>query len=133
MGTLAPIVFASASARLAEARVRAIEADPPLLIVAPTRSAADEFAFSLAVIKGATFGVTRSSVAELVVRTAIPALAAKGLSPSAPLSDEAVAARIADDLMTRQALKYFAPVAHMPGFPRALSRTLGELRMAAIE
>lgn len=106
--------------------------DPPLLIVAPTRSAADEFALSLAAQRGATFGVTRVSVAELVVRIAIPALSARGLTPSAPLSDEAVSARVADDLMTREALKYFAPVADLPGFPRALSRTLAELRMAGV-
>lgn len=133
MKSLTPIVLASAVARLDEARAQALGAGPPLLIVASTRSAADEFAFSLALESGATFGVTRSSVAELVVRTAIPALAAKGLSPSAPLSDEAVAARITDDLMTKSALKYFSPVAEMPGFPRALSRTLGELRMAGVE
>lgn len=131
--TLTSIVFASAATRLKEARQHAIKATPPLLIVAPTRSAADEFAFSIAGQQGATFGVTRSSVAELVVRTAIPALSAKGLTPSAPLSDEAVSARVTDDLMTQQALKYFAPVADMPGFPRALSRTLGELRMAGID
>ena len=130
---LTSIVVASAESRLSAARQHAIKAAPPLLIVAPTRSAADEFAFSIAREKGATFGVTRSSVAELVVRTAIPALSAKGLTPSAPLSDEAVSARVTDDLMTQKALKYFAPVAEMPGFPRALSRTLGELRMAGVE
>jgi hypothetical protein len=133
MKPLTPIVSASAAARLDAARSAAMSAVPPLLVVAPTRSAADEFAFSLAAEKGATFGVTRSSVAELVVQTAIPALAAKGLTPSAPLSDEAVSARVADDLMTRDGLKYFAPVAAMPGFPRALSRTLGELRMAGVD
>jgi len=132
LGSLTPIVFASADARLSEARKHASKASPPLLIVAPTRSAADEFAFSLAADSGATFGITRSSVAEIVVRTAIPALSAQGLTPSAPLSDEAVAARVVDDLMTQQALKYFAPVAEMPGFPRALSRTLAELRMAGV-
>ena len=63
----------------------------------------------------------------------MPALARKGLTPSAPLSDEAVSARITHDLMTNEALKYFSPVADMPGFPRALSRTLGELRMAGID
>ena len=140
MHHLTTIVFASAAARLSAARSRALAAlagggqagGGPLLIVAPTRSAADEFAFSLAAETGATFGVTRSSVAEIVVRTAIPALAAKGLTPSAPLSAEAVSARVTDDLMTRDGLKYFAPVAGMPGFPRALSRTLGELRMAGV-
>ena len=57
--------------------------------------------------KGATFGITRSSVAELVARLAVPALARKGLTPSAPLSDEAVSARVTDDLMTKEALEIF--------------------------
>ena len=133
MKPLTSIVLPSASARLAGARDRIAGLEPPVVIVAPTRAAADEFAFSLAHLKGATFGVTRSSVAEMVARLAVPALARKGLTPSAPLSDEAVSARIAHDLLTDDALEYFAPVAHMPGFPRALSRTLGELRMAAID
>jgi hypothetical protein len=131
--TLTSIVVSSAETRLSEARALAIKAATPILIVAPTRSAADEFAYSLAREQGATFGVTRSSVAGLVVRTAIPALSSNGLTPSAPLSDEAVSARVADDLMTQEALKYFAPVAELPGFPRALSRTLGELRMAGVD
>ena len=109
-----------------------MEIDPPVLVVAPTRAAADEFAFSLASAKGATFGVTRSSVAELVARLALPALAKKGLTPSASLSDEAVSARVADVLLKDGALKYFEPVAHMPGFPRALSRTLSDIRMSGL-
>ena len=133
MKPLTSIVLPSAAARLADARARIAAIDPPIAIIAATRSAADEFAFSLAAEKGATFGISRSSVAELVVTIAIRALSRDGLTPSAPLSDEAVAARITDDLMTDQALKYFAPVAEMPGFPRALSRTLGELRMAALD
>ncbi|HEX6164766.1 MAG TPA: PD-(D/E)XK nuclease family protein [Vicinamibacterales bacterium] len=131
--TLTSIVLPSAAARLDAARARLAGAAPPLLVIAATRAAADEFAFSIAHQSGATFGVTRSSVAELVARLAVPALARKGLTPSAPLSDEAVSARITHDLLTADALQYFAPVAAMPGFPRALSRTLGELRMAAIE
>jgi hypothetical protein len=71
-------------------------------------------------------------VAELVSRLALPALAKQGLTPTAPLSDEAVAARVADDLANSNELHYFTPVARMPGFPRALSRTLGELRMADV-
>lgn len=124
------IVFPSAAERLAAARSLLIGVDPPVLVVAPTRAAADEFAFSLASERGATFGVTRSSVAELVVRLALPALAKEGLTPSAPLSEEAVSARVADELLRDGALTYFAPVAHMPGFPRALSRTLSEIRMS---
>lgn len=132
MKALTSIVLASAAARLDAARARILEIDPPILVIAATRAAADEFAFSIAHARGATFGITRSSVAELVARLAVPALARHGLAPSAPLSDEAVAARVTHELMTDGALKYFAPVADLPGFPRALSRTLAELRMAAL-
>ena len=128
MKTLTSIVLPSAASRLAEARARIAAIEPPLVIVAATRAAADEFAFSIAEATGATFGITRSSVAELVAKVAVPALARKGLTPSAPLSDEAVSARVTDDLIKKGKLAYFAPVAEMPGFPRALSRTLGELR-----
>ena len=131
--TLTSIVFPSASARLDAARERLLDLRPPVLVIASTRAAADEFAFSIAAEIGATFGIMRSSLAELVARLALPALARKGLTPSAPLSDEAVSARITHELMTDESLKYFAPVAHMPGFPRALSRTLGELRMAGLD
>ena len=94
----------SAAARLDAARASVLGIEPPILIIGATRAAADEFAFALAAEKGATFGITRSSLAELVVGLAIPALSRKGLTPSAPLSDEAVAARVTDDLMTKDAL-----------------------------
>lgn len=130
--TLTSIVLPSGAARLDAARSQLRAIEPPLLIVGATRAAADEFALSIAAEKGATFGITRASIAELVARLALPALAKRGLTPSAPLSDEAVSARVADDLLKKNELAYFAPVAHMPGFPRALSRTLGELRMAGL-
>jgi hypothetical protein len=126
------IVSAASAERLAVARRHVLALDPPVLVIGASRSAADEFALSIAVEKGATFGISRSSVAELVARLALPALARRGLTPTAPLSDEAVAARVADDLLKKDALEYFAPVAGMPGFPRALSRTLSELRMAGL-
>ena len=129
---LTSFVSAASARRLSDARARVLAIEPPILIIAASRGAADEFALSLAAEKGATFGITRSSVAELVSRLALPALAKKGQTPTAPLSDEAVAARVADDLANRNALGYFTPVARMPGFPRALSRTLGELRMADV-
>ena len=126
------IVSAASADRLADARRRVLALEPPILVIGASRSAADEFALSIAAEKGATFGITRSSVAELVARLALPALAKRGLTPTAPLSDEAVAARVADDLLKKNSLDYFAPVADMPGFPRALSRTLSELRMAGL-
>src|SRR5688572_1506125 len=129
---LTSFVSAASASRLSAARAQVLVIEPPILIIGASRAAADEFALSLAAEKGATFGITRSSVAELVSRLALPALAKQGLTPTAPLSDEAVAARVADDLANSNELHYFTPVARMPGFPRALSRTLGELRMADV-
>ena len=125
-----PIVSPSAATRLDAVRARLKDVAPPLLIVGASRAAADEFALGLAAERGATFGVARVSLTELVAKLAVPALARQGLTPSAILSDEAVAARVADDLLKNNELEYFEPVADMPGFPRALSRTLAELRMS---
>ncbi|MEO8678698.1 MAG: PD-(D/E)XK nuclease family protein, partial [Vicinamibacterales bacterium] len=75
----------------------------------------------------------RAGFSELVARLAVPVLARRGLTPSAPLGDEAVAARVAFDAHDEDALEYFGPVARMPGFPRALGRTLVDLRMAAVD
>ena len=127
------MVSPSSAARLAQARKSLDAAKPPILIVSASRAAADEFALALAVERGATFGVTRMGLTELVAKLAVPALAKRGLTPSASLSDEAVAARVADDLLACDQLAYFTPVGLMPGFPRALSRTLSELRMAGID
>ncbi|MDO8679521.1 MAG: exodeoxyribonuclease V subunit gamma [Acidobacteriota bacterium] len=130
--TVVPIVSPSSSARLAAARTRLNGVEPPILIVAASRAAADEFALALAADRGATFGVSRAGFTELAARLAIPALARQGLSPSAPLGDEAVAARVTFDAREDGALEYFEPVAGMPGFPRALGRTLADLRMAGV-
>ncbi len=126
------IVSPSSATRREAALDLARAARPPLLIVAASRAAADEFALALAARQGASFGVSRAGFTELIAKLAIPALARRGLTPSPPLSDEAVAARVADELLKGEALDYFAPVAGMPGFPRALSRTLADLRMAGI-
>jgi hypothetical protein len=45
---------------------------------------------------------------------------------------EAMAARAVFDATAAGELEYFAPVASMPGFPKALARTLHELRLAGI-
>ena len=53
-------------------------------------------------------------------------------SASTTLGAEAVATRAAFEATRDAALQYFAPVAATPGFPRALARTLQELRLAKI-
>jgi hypothetical protein len=58
------------------------------------------------------------------------ALASEGDTPSTWLGAEAVAARAVFDARHAASLTYFGPVAHTPGFPRALARTVQELRLA---
>ena len=57
-------------------------------------------------------------------------MAALGLAPLTPLGLEALAARAVHLARANNELKYFSPVAMLPGFARALARTLSELRLA---
>jgi CRISPR/Cas system-associated exonuclease Cas4 (RecB family) len=104
----------------------------PVLIVGASRGAADDLARDIAVSVAATFGVQRLNFVQLAARTALAALANEGATPSAWLGAEAVAARTVFDATNAGALRYFAPVASTPGFPRALARTLQELRLAGV-
>ena len=128
------ITSASAAARLDAARRFVLDAPAAceLLIVSAARGAADDFARDLARAHGATFGVYRFSLTQLAARLAAPRLARARLSPTTALGVQAVAARALFDASTDGSLAYFAPVAAMPGFPRALARTLEELALAAV-
>ena len=129
------VIHASAAARLAAARehLAGLPAGVEVLIVGASRAAADELAIRWAAERGGTFGVHRAGLSELVAKLAMPVLARDRLTPTAPLGEEALAARVVFDAAGDGALRYFAPVAGMPGFPRALGRTLSELRMAGVE
>ncbi|HUE87349.1 MAG TPA: PD-(D/E)XK nuclease family protein [Vicinamibacterales bacterium] len=100
-----------------------------IVIVGASRAAADELAFVAASRRGGLFGVTRVGLAELVTKLALLALARQGLSPTGGLGAEAVAARATFTTLSAGRLTYFAPVADLPGFPRALTRTMAELRL----
>ena len=127
-------VSPSAAERLAYARdaVRGCSPGSPVLIVGASRGAADDLARDVAVSVPATFGVQRFSLIQLAARTALAALAAEGTTSSTRLGAEAVAARTVFDGTREGTLGYFAPVAATPGFPRALARTLQELRLAGV-
>jgi ATP-dependent helicase/nuclease subunit B len=120
--------------RLAEARafVREHATRGDVMIVAATRGAADDLARSIASATGATIGIHRFSLTQLAARLAAPIMAAEGRTPATALASEAVAARAAFETFREHRLSYFAPVASTPGFARALSRTLQELRLAEI-
>jgi hypothetical protein len=141
------ITSTSAAARLGAARSFVAEhsssprrGGPPseLVIVGASRGAADDFARAIALTTGATFGLTRFSFVELAARAAAARVAA-GIAagardaqrvPGTHAGAEAMAARAVFEAVAAGELEYFAPVARMPGFPKALARTLHELRLA---
>jgi ATP-dependent helicase/nuclease subunit B len=106
--------------------------DGDVWLVGASRGSVDDLARSIAIETGATIGIHRFSLAQLAARLAAPVLAARGLAPVTYLGSEAVAARATFESQRDAALQYFAPVAKTPGFPRALARTLQELRMAEV-
>ncbi len=103
-----------------------------VVIVCASRGAADDLARSIAAARPATLGLHRFSFTQLAARLAAPVLAAHGMAPATYLGAEAVAARAAFDAQRAGDLSYFGPVSDAPGFPRALARTLQELRLAQV-
>jgi ATP-dependent helicase/nuclease subunit B len=129
------VTSASAAVRLAAARefLDGRAPDREVAIVGASRGAADDFARSIALQSGATFGLTRFSLTELAARIAAEPAGAVRRVPGSQSGAEAVAARAVFDARATGAITYFAPVAAMPGFPRALARTFHELRLAALD
>jgi ATP-dependent helicase/nuclease subunit B len=134
MGALRVYVSASSAERLSRARdvLRASKPGTRILIVGASRGAADDLARDVAATVPATFGLQRLSLTQLAARSAIRALAEQGKTSSTWLGAEAVATRVAFDARRDEALTYFGPVADTPGFPRALARTVQELRLASV-
>ena len=125
---------AAAELRLVEARAFIHDriARGPLWLVGPSRGSVDDLARSVARECGATIGLHRFSVTQLAARLAAASLADARLAPATYLGSEAVAARAVFETQRAGSLDYFGPVAATPGFPRALARTLQELRMAHV-
>ncbi len=99
-----------------------------MLLVAPTRGAADDLVRGGLAPGTGAFGVHRVTPSQLVADLATAGLAAAGLAPVTGLGTRALAARAVADALEGDTLSYFTPVAQYPGFARALAFTLRELR-----
>jgi ATP-dependent helicase/nuclease subunit B len=108
-------------------------ADAELLVLAGTSIAANAFHLGRIDSNEASFGTRRLTIAALVSQLARRRLAEAGRATGSALSFTAIIARVIHLLITEGRLDYFLPVATKPGFPRALTRTLNELRMNDIE
>jgi len=128
------ITSTSAAARLEAARAFLSGRHPSseVVIVGASRGAADDLARAVAMQSGAVFGLSRFSLTEIAARAAAERMAHAGRAPGTQSGGEAVAARAAFDARTAGELDDFAPVSSFPGFPRALARTLYELRLSGV-
>ncbi|MEM6701156.1 MAG: PD-(D/E)XK nuclease family protein [Acidobacteriota bacterium] len=100
-----------------------------LLLIAPSRGAADDFLLEHCRGRGA-FGVEKRTLFHLALELAAPVLGAA--APVSALGVEAVAALVTTDALEAKALSSLEGVARMPGFARALRSSLGDLRAAGV-
>jgi len=77
-------------------------------------------------------GARRLTLVQTAAELARSAMAEKGLAPLSTLGREAIAARVAQKALAGNKLAYFHPVAALPGFARALARTILDLRLAKV-
>jgi RecB family exonuclease len=129
------VVSPAADQRLARASawLGARPRDEEVRILGASLEAPSELIRIVARRRGAVFGWTRSTLGRIAAELARPALAARGLAPVGALPLEALAKRVVDGLRREGALGRFQPVSGFPGLPRAMARTLAELRMAGVD
>ena len=104
---------------------------PEVLVVAPTRGAADDFVRAACRDRGGMLGVHRTTLTGLAMDLAGPRLAQEGLAPLTGLAMEAMVARVIHQLKA-QSIPYFQPVADTPGLARAVARSLAEVRLNGV-
>src|SRR5262245_47777290 len=123
-----------AAVRLREARrfLERFEPGAEVLLLGSSRGSVDDLARAISLEKGALFGLHRLSFTQLAARLAVTEMASRDRAPATPLGHEAVATRAAFEARSDESLEYFSPVCQTPGFPKALARTLLDLRLAAV-
>jgi CRISPR/Cas system-associated exonuclease Cas4 (RecB family) len=124
------LVHSRSNATLLDRAAAFLAANQPhaeILVIAPTRAAANELA-----IRAFPFGcqgVHALTLTQLAANLAAQPMGRLALAPISRLGIEALAARIVHTAATAKNLPYFAPVAQTPGFARAVAKTITELRL----
>ena len=122
------LVKSRSNHRLIAALSDSISAYSEMIVVAPTYLAGEGIAHKT---RG-TAGLHRTTLVQFAAELAKPEMAVLGLAPLTALGVEAIAARVIHAERDTRPFAYFEAVAEMPGFARALARTLGELRLARV-
>ena len=132
--SVAAVQSGSAAVRLREARrfLDQFEPGAEVLLLGASRGSVDDLARAISLERGATFGLHRLSFTQLAARLAAMELASRERAPATALGHEAIATRAVFEARSAEALEYFSPVSRTPGFPKALARTLLDLRLAAV-
>lgn len=135
---MARILFESSSAddRIERAvRWLAERSERHVTVIGATLDASAEVCRRAVVLRGkGSLGWSRTTLAGMAASLARTELARRGLAPASPLALEAICARVVHDSDRggKSALGRLAPIADRPGLPRALARTIGELRLARL-
>ena len=128
------VIGAAASARIEQGVAWLLErgAAREVLLVAPSYEAVSHLVREAVRHKPAMFGWQRHTLASLAGALAAPRLVDCGLVPVGPLAIEAVCARVLQRLHAENKLGSLAAIVGRPGLPRALARTLSELRLSGL-
>lgn len=131
-----PLVARASAAHLRIARAHqwlaSREPAEEVLVVAASADAANDLLRGVVAAGGssASFGWYRATLGRLAATLAAPVLAKRNLSPVGGLASEAVMARAVQAVRGAGGLGRYAEVADGPGFSRAASAALAELRLA---
>jgi ATP-dependent helicase/nuclease subunit B len=115
--------------RLIATAASVLSPEPEKILVVPNMEAGSRFAHSL---PGGALGMHRISFIAWAARISRGEFAQKALTPVGGLGLQAVVARALHGANQAGELEYFSPVSQLPGFTRALTRTIQELRMAGV-
>ena len=130
------VISQAVRGRLSRARdfLASLSTTEPLLAVGAGMDAVSELLRQFALTRPrALLGWQRTTLSGLARQLAADALAEEGRSPLSWLGSQALCARVAHSLGSEERLGRLQAIASQPGLPRALARTIRELRLAAAQ